>query len=70
MADGCRPGPPGTHPLRMTAWIALLAVTVLFILALRHGRLDEPPLPPGYDGERQLAELRARLGASTNVRLP
>jgi hypothetical protein len=54
----------------MTAWIALLAVTVLFILALRHGRPEEPPLPPGYDGERQLAELRARLGASTNVRLP
>lgn len=70
MADGCRLGSPGTHPLRMTAWIALFALTVLFTLALRHGRPEEPPLPPGYDGERQLAELRARIGASTNVRLP
>ena len=52
----------------MTAWIDLFAVTILFTLALRralrHGRPKEPPLPPGYDGERQLAELHA-LTAST-----
>jgi hypothetical protein len=45
--------------LPMTAWIVLLAATVLFTLAVRHGRRDEPPPPPGYDGERQLAELHA-----------
>jgi hypothetical protein len=54
----------------MTAWIVLLALTVLFTLALRHGRSSEPPLPPGYDGERQLAELRALTGATTRARLP
>ena len=43
----------------MTEWIALVAVPVLFALALRHDRSKEPPLPPGYDGERQLAELHA-----------
>ena len=54
----------------MTAWIVLLALTVLFALAVRHGRSDEPPLPPGYDGERQLAELRGLINACTNVRVP
>jgi hypothetical protein len=44
----------------MTAWIVLLALTVAFTLAARRGRRDDLPLPPGYDGERQLAELRAR----------
>ena len=45
--------------LPMTAWIVLLAVTVLFTLAVRHDRRKGTPLPSGYDGERQLAELRA-----------
>ena len=54
----------------MTAWIALFAATVLFALALRHGRAKEPPLPPGYDGERQLAELHALTAAYTPMRLP
>jgi hypothetical protein len=54
----------------MTAWIALFAMSVLFALAVRHDRAKEPPLPPGYDGERQLAELRARIGAGTNMRIP
>ena len=53
----------------MTAWIALLAVTVLFALALRHGRSTEPPLPPGYDGERQRAELSALITACTHHRV-
>ena len=44
----------------MTAWIVLFALTVAFTLAVRHGRPNEPPLPRGYDGERQLDELRAR----------
>jgi hypothetical protein len=43
----------------MTAWITLFALIVLTIPALRRGRPDQPPLPTGYDGERQLAELRA-----------
>ena len=54
----------------MTAWIVLLALTVAFTLAVRHGRPNEPPLPPGYDGERQLAELRARGATYTNARKP
>ncbi len=54
----------------MTAWIALFAMSLLFTLALRHGRPEEPPLPPGYDGERQLAELRARIATCTNARFP
>ena len=54
----------------MTAWIALLAVAILFTLALRHRRPKEPPLPPDYDGERQLAELHALTAAATNTRLP
>jgi hypothetical protein len=49
----------------MTAWIALLTVTILFILALRHDRSHKPPLPPGYDGERQLAELHALTATAT-----
>jgi hypothetical protein len=48
----------------MTALIVLFAVTVLFALALRPSRPKEPPLPAGYDGERQLAELRALTVAS------
>jgi hypothetical protein len=47
----------------MTPWIALVALTVLIALPLRRGRPDEPPLPAGYDGERQLAELRALISA-------
>jgi hypothetical protein len=54
----------------MTAWIALFAVTVLFALALRHVRSKEPPLPPGFDGERQLAELQALTTACANLPLP
>ena len=50
--------------LLMTALIVLFAVTVLFALALRPSRPKAPPLPAGYDGERQLAELRALTGAS------
>ena len=53
----------------MTAWIVLLVLAALFALAVRHGRPAEPRLPSGYDGERQLAELRALI-ATTNVRLP
>ena len=54
----------------MTAWIVLLALVALFTLAVRHGRPTDPPLPSGYDGERQLAELRGLVNACTNVRLP
>jgi hypothetical protein len=54
----------------MTAWIALFTMTILFTLALRHGRSKDPPLPPGYDGERQLVELRALAAAATKIRLP
>jgi hypothetical protein len=54
----------------MTEWIVLLALVVLFTLAVRHGRSSNPPLPQGYDGERQLAELRGLVNACTNVRLP
>ena len=46
----------------MTAWIVLFAVIALFALALRHGRAKEQLLPPGYDGERQRAELLAMTG--------
>jgi hypothetical protein len=53
----------------MTAWIALFAVAILFTLALRHGRPEEPPLPPGHDGERQLAELHALTTAAPYMRL-
>lgn len=54
----------------MTAWIVLLALVVLFTLAVRHGSSADPPMPPGYDGERQLAELRALVASRTNIRLP
>ena len=54
----------------MTAWIVLLALVALFTLAVRHGRPAEPSVPSGYDGERQLAELRALITSTTNVRLP
>jgi hypothetical protein len=54
----------------MTAWIVLLALTALFVLAVRHGRPTDPPMPSGYDGERQIAELRGLVSATTNVRLP
>ena len=70
MADGCRLRFPRRTLPCMTAWIALLAVTILFTLALRHSCPKEPPLPPGYDGERQLAELHALTTAAPNVRLP
>jgi len=53
----------------MTAWIVLAALVVLFTLAARYAPPSNPPMPSGYDGERQLAELRALVG-TTNVRLP
>jgi hypothetical protein len=54
----------------MTAWITLFAVTALFTLALRRSRPPQPPLPPGYDGERQLAELHALTSARMTAPLP
>jgi hypothetical protein len=54
----------------MTAWITLFALTVLFALALRHGRSKKLPMPPGHDGERQLAELHALIAARNPLRLP
>ena len=54
----------------MTAWILLLALAALFTLAVRYRPPAEPPVPSGYDGERQLAELRALVSSTTNVRLP
>ena len=54
----------------MIAWIVLLALTVAFTLAARRGRPNEPPLPPGYDGQRQLAELQALVATDTNARRP
>ena len=54
----------------MTAWIVLVALAALFTLAVRYARPTDPPMPSGYDGERQLAELRALVSATTNVRLP
>lgn len=53
----------------MTAWIVLAALIALFAWAVRHGPA-EPPFPYGYDGERQLAELRALVSSRTNTRLP
>ena len=44
----------------MTTWIVLVALIIAFALAARHDTRWEPQLPPGHDGERQLAELRAR----------
>jgi hypothetical protein len=52
----------------MTAWIVFLAVTALFTFALRHGRAKEQLLPPGYDGERQRAELLAMTGSGNDRR--
>ena len=43
----------------MTSWIVLIALVALFTLAVRHGRATQPPVPPGYDGDRMLAEWRA-----------
>jgi hypothetical protein len=57
----------------MTSWIVLLvllALIALFALAVRHGRSSDPPLPRGYDGERQIADLRGLTAACANVRLP
>jgi hypothetical protein len=54
----------------MTSWIVLIALIALFALAVRHGRSSDPPLPRGYDGERQIAELRGLTAACANVRLP
>jgi len=54
----------------MTAWIVLLALTALFILALRHGSPGDPAPPPGYERERQLAELRAMTSVLNHGRLP
>ena len=55
----------------MTAWIVLLGLVLLFSLAVRHGRsADPPPLPSGYERERQLAELRALTAANTHGLLP
>lgn len=53
----------------MTSWIVLLALVGLFTWAVRRGPAD-PPFPCGYDGDRQLAELRGLVNACTNVRLP
>ncbi len=54
----------------MASWFLLAALTALFVWAARRGRPADPPLPSGYDGERQLAELRGLCQARTNVRLP
>jgi hypothetical protein len=70
MAEGCRRVFTRRTLSSMTAWIALFTMTILFTLALRRGRAHEPPLPPGYDGERQLAELHALTMADTPIRLP
>jgi hypothetical protein len=53
----------------MTPWIVLLTLVVLFTWAVRRGPA-EPPFPYGYDGERQLSELRGLVNACTCVRLP
>ena len=54
----------------MTSWIVLAALVALFTVAAWRRGPAEPPLPPGYDGERQVAELRGLVNARTNVRLP
>jgi hypothetical protein len=54
----------------MTSWILLAALVALFVWVVRSHRSTDPPLPPGYDGERQLAELRGLRQARANVRLP
>jgi hypothetical protein len=50
----------------MTAWIVLAALAALSARALRHGHPEDPPLPPGYDGGRQLAELAALVVRDTS----
>ena len=50
----------------MTPWIVLTAVAALSARFLRHGRPQAPALPRGYDGERQLAELRALVAHDTS----
>lgn len=54
----------------MTPWIVLSALTALSALTLRHARPKDPPLPRGYDGERQLAELRALVVGGTSAGVP
>lgn len=56
---GCAGAAPLAKLLVMTPWIILFAVTALFAVAHRRTEPDQPRLPAGYDGERQLAELRA-----------
>lgn len=53
----------------MTTWIILIALTVLITLPLPRARPKDPPLPPGRDGERQLAELRALAVAEAGARI-
>jgi hypothetical protein len=50
----------------MAPWIVLCIVSLLFTLLVWRGRSTEPPLPAGYEGERQLAELRAQPHRATN----
>ena len=53
----------------MTAWITLFAVAVLFALALRHGQPRIPPLPPGYERERQFAAfVTATAGGAVGIK--
>jgi hypothetical protein len=47
----------------MTAWILLTVLVILFALAVRRDRRSDPTLPSGYEGERQLAELRALIAS-------
>ena len=54
----------------MISWILLLALIALFTAAVRRGRPTGPAVPRGYDGERQLAELRAMSASTTHVLLP
>ena len=54
----------------MTSWIVLAALTALFVWAARRGRSADPPLPRGYDGERQLNELRGLAQTRRDIRLP
>jgi hypothetical protein len=51
----------------MTSWIVLCTLIALFTFLARRGRSGEPPLPAGYEGERQLAELRAHPSHPTDV---
>jgi hypothetical protein len=61
----CAQASPPAKLLVMTAWITLFALTVLIALALQRTRPDQPPLAAGYDGERQLTELRALITTPT-----